>query len=287
MADTAEPYRTLDPVLVFDHKAELPVQFRESATVYATAPFSMSGLASLKASGSSQYDSSQLTVLLGRLHSGPGLQVVLVDLRQESHIFINGLAVGWYAEKDWANVGRSLEWIEDDEDRRVQGIVAAQRVIVSTLVKGSGDKVSTRDPMTLDVSEAMTEVGLAQQRSVGYFRIPVTDHCRPTDDMVDRFVAFVKGLKTDTWLHFHCHGGDGRTTTFLTLYDMIRNVPQGVDLDDIVARQSMMGQYPLFRDGGGWKARVTEGRTAFIKQFYTYVKSGGYDTKVWSEWIKG
>ena len=91
--------------------------------------------------------------------------------------------------------------------------------------------------------------------------------------MVDRFVAFVKGLKTDTWLHFHCHGGDGRTTTFLTLYDMIRNVPQGVDLDDIVARQSMMGQYPLFRDGGGWKARVTEGRTAFIKQFYSTSKA--------------
>ena len=48
MADTAEPYRTLDPVLVFDHKAELPVQFRESATLYATAPFSVGGLAGLK-----------------------------------------------------------------------------------------------------------------------------------------------------------------------------------------------------------------------------------------------
>jgi protein tyrosine phosphatase (PTP) superfamily phosphohydrolase (DUF442 family) len=213
--------------------------------------------------------------------------VVLVDLRQESHIFINGLAVCWYADKDWANVGRSLPWIQDNEDQQVQGIVAARSVVVSTLVKAPEDKVSTKDPVTLDVSEATTEAGLAQQAGVGYFRIPVTDHCRPTDDMVDRFVAFVKGLKADAWLHFHCHGGDGRTTTFLTLYDMIRNVPQGVDLDDIVARQSMMGQYQLFGDGGGWKARVTGGRTAFINLFYKYVKTGGYDTKTWSEWIKG
>ena len=134
-----------------------------------------------------------------------------------------------------------------------------------SLDQGSGD----------DESEGVaTERDLAQQRGVAYFRIPVTDHCRPTDDMVDRFVIFVKELRSNAWPHFHCHGGDGRTTTFLALYDIVRNVPQNVGLDDIVARQSMLGQYQLFGDGGGWKARVTEERTAFIKLFYKYRPDG-------------
>ena len=213
--------------------------------------------------------------------------MVLVDLRQESHVFIDGQAVNWYADKDWANVGRSLDWIEDDERMQLGRMAAAGSVVVSTLVKGDGDRVSTKDPVTMKVNDATTERDLAHQRGVAYFRIPVTDHCRPTDDMVDRFVTFVKELGSNAWPHFHCHGGDGRTTTFLTLYDIVRNAPQGVGLDDIVARQSMLGQYQLFGDGGGWKARVTEERTAFIKLFYKYVRTGAYNTKSWGEWTKG
>ena len=213
--------------------------------------------------------------------------MVLVDLRQESHVFIDGQAVNWYADKDWANVGRSLEWIEDDERTAARSNGRRREVIVSTLVKGDGDRVSTKDPVTMNVRGVATERDLAQQRGVAYFRIPVTDHCRPTDDMVDRFVTFVKELRSNAWPHFHCHGGDGRTTTFLTLYDIVRNAPQNVGLDDIVARQSMLGQYQLFGDGGGWKARVTEERTAFIKLFYKYVRTGAYNTKSWGEWTKG
>jgi predicted protein tyrosine phosphatase len=206
---------------------------------------------------------------------------VIVDLRQESHVFINGIPVSWYADDDWANVGRSLAWIEEDETLHLVRMVAARSITVGTVVKGKDGQVSMKDPVNVDVKDATTEMGLAHQLGIDYIRIPVSDHCRPTDDMVDRFVTFVHGLPANAWLHFHCHGGDGRTTTFMALYDMIRNA-QNVSLDDTVARQSLIGQYHLFSG----KSEVETLRAAFITAFYSYVKEGGYATMSWTEWVK-
>ena len=196
-------------------------------------------------------------------------------------MFINGIPVSWYADDDWANVGRSLAWIEEDETLHLVRMVAARSITVGTVVKGKDGQVSMKDPVNVDVNDATTEMGLAHQLGIDYIRIPVSDHCRPTDDMVDRFVTFVHGLPANAWLHFHCHGGDGRTTTFMALYDMIRNA-QNVSLDDIVARQSVIGQYHLFNG----KSEVETLRAAFIKAFYSYVKEGGYATVSWTEWVK-
>jgi protein tyrosine phosphatase (PTP) superfamily phosphohydrolase (DUF442 family) len=196
-------------------------------------------------------------------------------------VFINGIPVSWYAADDWANVGRSLAWIEEDETLHLVRMVAARSITVGTVVKGDDGQVSIKDPVKVDVEDATTEMGLAHQLGLDYIRIPVSDHCRPTDDMVDRFVSFVLGLAANAWLHFHCHGGDGRTTTLMTLYDMLRNA-QNVSLDDIVARQSLIGQYHLFSG----KNEVVKLRTAFITAFYSYAKDGGYPAMSWTEWLK-
>src|SRR5260221_8060214 len=234
--------RQPNPVLIFDGGTQLPVQFRDTMSVYATEPFSLEGLSTLDTSGSHQYDETQLQNIITRVD--PNDFVILVDLRQESHVFINGIPVSWYADDDWANVGRSLAWIEEDETLHLVRMVAARSITVGTVVKGKDGQVSMKDPVNVDVKDATTEMGLAHQLGIDYIRIPVSDHCRPTDDMVDRFVTFVHGLPANAWLHFHCHGGDGRTTTFMALYDMIRNA-QNVSLDDTVARQSLIGPYHL------------------------------------------
>ena len=67
----------------------------------------------------------------------------------------------------------------------------------------------------------------------------------------------------------------------MALYDMIRNA-QNVSLDDIVARQSVIGQYHLFNGN----SEVFTLREAFITAFYSYVKEGGYATMSWTEWVK-
>ncbi len=270
--------RQPNPVLIFDGGTQLPVQFRDTLSVYATAPFSLEGLEALNMSGSCQYDEAQLQNVIARIDPGKFV-ICLADWRQESHVFINGVSVSWYADDDWANVGRPLAWIEQDETLHLIRMVAMRSITIGSVVKSKDGSVSMRDPVTVDVKDATTEMGLAHQLGVDYIRIPVSDHCRPTDDMVDRFVTFVRGL-ANPWLHFHCHGGDGRTTTFMTLYDMLRNA-QNVSLDDIVARQSVMGQYHLFSG----KSDVEKLRTEFITAFYPYARNG-YAAMSWTEWIK-
>lgn len=278
--------RQPNPVLIFDGGTQLPVQFRDTMSVYATEPFSLEGLSTLNTSGSHQYDETQLQNIITRVDPNDFV-IHFVDLRQESHVFINGIPVSWYADDDWANVGRSLAWIEEDETLHLVRMVAARSITVGTVVKGKDGKVSMKDPVNVDVKDATTEMGLAHQLGIDYIRIPVSDHCRPTDDMVDRFVTFVHGLPANAWLHFHCHGGDGRTTTFMALYDMIRNA-QNVSLDDTVARQSLIGQYHLF-NGKSEEETLRAAfmlRKAFITAFYSYVKEGGYATMSWTEWVK-
>src|SRR5437867_10804999 len=51
------------------------------------------GLSDLRASGSGEFTADNLKLLLARTH-GP---VTVVDLRQETHIFVNHLPVSWYA----------------------------------------------------------------------------------------------------------------------------------------------------------------------------------------------
>jgi hypothetical protein len=60
---------------------------------------STTGLIDLRASGSGEFTADNLKLLLARTH-GP---VTIFDLRQETHIFVNGLPVSWLATRDWAN----------------------------------------------------------------------------------------------------------------------------------------------------------------------------------------
>ena len=54
----------------------------------------------------------------------------------------NGIPVSWYADDDWANVGRSDAWIEEDETLHLVRMVAARSITVGTVVKGEDGKVS-------------------------------------------------------------------------------------------------------------------------------------------------
>jgi hypothetical protein len=74
-------------------------------------PPATTGLSDLHASGSGEFTAHNLKLLLTRM-LGP---VTIFDLRQETHVFVNGLPVSWFATRDWANVGRSQTEIEEEE----------------------------------------------------------------------------------------------------------------------------------------------------------------------------
>ena len=263
-------FRTTDDQLKSTNREQLPAT---------------NGLAILRASGSGEFTADNLKLLLARTR-GP---ITVFDLRQETHIFVNGLPVSWFATNDWANVGRSQAAIEADETARVRSLKPGSEIAVhpgETIKKAGADSAP---PQHVTVERANTERDIIEAAGAHYVRITVTDHTRPLDNEVDRFILAVRALPEDGWTHFHCEAGRGRTTTFMVLYDMLRNAAH-VSLEDIVRRQKLLGyNYDVLRptEPGDWKAPYTDDRIAFVRAFYNYAR-GNPDgrLRLWSEWLK-
>lgn len=289
------PVRPADadsPVLIWDVDPKvaknLPRNFRTTNDPIKANKGQISsdtGLADLHASGSGEFTADGLKLLLARTR-GP---VTVFDLRQETHIFVNGLPISWFATNDWANVGRSQGAIEADESARVESLKPGSKIVVrpGAAVKKPGGTPSTTQNVT--VEHASTERELIEPNHTACVRVTVTDHCRPLDNEVDGFILAVRALPENGWAHFHCEAGRGRTTTFMVLYDMLRNAAR-VPMEDIVRRQQLLGyEYDVLRpsEPGDWRAPYTDDRIAFVRAFYDYAHANPNGRpQLWSEWLK-
>jgi len=278
-------------ILNMEDRELLPEHFRSCTdplhfSGLETLP-NLKGLEELRASGSGQFSKKSLKALLQRL--GNPLRCTVVDLRQESHGFINGMAVSWYSPKDWGNSGKTLDQIIRDEDARLKEALREQHVIIyQVLSKTPDDAIANKKAISTEVKSVATEKEVTTAASIEYIRIPVADHTRPSDVEVDQFVAFIRDLPANAWLHFHCAAGAGRTTTFMVMYDMARNAKQ-VSLEDILERQWLLGGIELSKlpNISHWKYDLAVDRIAFLKKFYNYChdnRNGFRDS--WSDYLR-
>jgi hypothetical protein len=241
------------------------------------------GLRELRISGSGQPDGDQFGELISTLKkeavSGP---IYIVDLREESHGFFDKHAASWYGKHNWANVGMTTEAIRKDESKRLNAEIG-KIVSLSTFKKG---KVVLETPLL--VHNTATEAQLVEAAGGKYARFTLSDQVGPDPAQVDAFLKFYRGLPQNAWLHFHCHAGMGRTTTFMTMVDIIKNA-KNVPVEDIAARQYLLHGANLL--GGlssnpqSWNELAQEGRAQFVKYFYDYVQAYPKLNKSWSSWI--
>ena len=269
-------YRT-GTYLILDNDPELPAEDGNFRSGRRLDP-------PLRASGSHQLDAADFAGAIDRIAGeGPELRrVVVVDLRQESHVFVDGHAMSWCADKDWSNVGQSSAWIARDERCQVEKLETAPDQLLYAIQKDGDGRVQVRGASTLHVTRAETEeivlAGFRSRLTVSYLRLPVTDHCAPEDDVVRVFLEKLGNVDVETWVHFHCHGGDGRTTTFLTMYDMLNVAKKSPpiatppDLDYFRQRQLRLFRYDVRPDPTSrrWQTAFSTVRWQRLEAFRAY-----------------
>lgn len=267
------------------HSPFHPVEAKYAQEVDAAYVPSRKGLENLSISGSGQFSARQFDTLVHTLRKQTKGPIYDVDLRQESHGFVNGTAVSWYGRHDWGNIGKFQADVLVDEQQRLQATLGTD---VTVYDQGKGDLPI--HPQTIAVRRVQTELELAASKGIHYVRLASTDHLWPTPGEIDAFMAFVRTLPAHAWLHFHCEAGAGRTTTYMTLYDMIKN--PDVPYRDIVYRQYEIGgnytphdvTHPKKSD---WKGPYYHEKHEMIQRFYCYVQANyrnGF-RQPWSTWI--
>ncbi len=243
------------------------------------------GFAELKISGSAQFSRQKLPYILQHANG----KVFIVDLRQESHGFVNGKAVTWFSYRNQINSNKIPEQIYQDEKKLLAAIADNKNITVHEIKKTGDGHFESIKNIEIEVKKVEAEQELVNQFGINYVRFYVLDRHRPNDEQVDAFIDFIRDLPKDAWLHFHCRAGKGRTTTFMVMYDIIHNAKQ-VRLEDILNRHIELGGSVLDdvsdADGSKWPEEAAIKRYKFIQSFYNYVvASDGYGVKKWSEWI--
>lgn len=213
--------------------------------------------------------------------------IIDVDLRQENHGYLNQNPITLAAKNDWVNLGKTREQALLDEKKWLKSL-NKQKNIQNVLTSDQFKSTQFSKGKVVPNENVSNEESIAKAVGMKYFRLTVTDHMAPRDADVDRFVAFVKTLKPNTWLHFHGRGGDGRTTLFMAMYDMMHNADK-VPLNSIIKRQAAVEPYnnlfdtkqnPVFTEG--YKARKL-----FLTKYYEFSRDyiHGY-SGTWTEWLK-
>ena len=229
-------------------------------------------------SGSAQFSAEQFHSLAETLRK-QSQTVWIVDCRLESHGLVNGIAVSWCGEDNGANLGRTVEEIEAEEE----GLSA---LIGTTVTAYTAENDLPAAGIDLSVETWETERGLVQSEGFNYLRLACPDHCWPPADVIDAFISFVGGLEGEAWLHFHCQAGSGRTGAFMTIYEMMQKPYAPVE--EILQHQAETGSGNLLDRAKPEKSAAQKERCVLARAVCLYIRENhesGYALK-WSDWLE-
>jgi len=265
-------------------EAQYPVLIVNAQNNEGVLPRKFRRLDSLYASGSAQFSKDELGEIVKKIHTH---HLIVVDLRQESHGFLNDMAVSWFCPKNWINKDKTVDQIEREELQLLNHLSQQNEVMIYK--RQPKEDHTVKKGVLAIVKSVMSEQELCNRIfNIGYFRIHVTDHTRPDHAAIDRFIRFVRSQPPRTWLHFHCSAGEGRTSTFLSMYDMMHNA-KDLSLEGIFKRQFHFGNICFLNEPSEdlWNYALKKERISFLKQFYNYCQSNADNyNQLWSDWIK-
>ena len=221
---------------------ELPKYFRKSTDkITPSENINLSGLDKLNISGSGQFSKTGVPLMKKSIGNVP---ITIIDLREESHGFIDGIPVSWQNANNDANRGLTVNEIIADENSRLKSIPLNKAIAL----EGFKDVIIP--------SKVQNETEQSEAYSLSYIRIPVTYKNLPTEAMVNYFMEIVK------------NEGLERTTTFMIMYDIMKNCKE-VNLNDIITRQVLLSKMDKNTSDKFYSGEVYN----FLNNFYNNCKS--------------
>jgi len=262
------------PAIVFDQtlkvsESKLPPRFRV--------------FPHLQAIGSGEFAFSQLLDSTRNIRQ----PIYIVDLRGEYHGFINGgIPVSLLNKQDYLNKCENshrlmefeVDWLQKQLLHRQVNLIHRDKSKPKYFENSEEDKGIWGMTQKIEIKNVVTEKSLVTELGFLYERIPVLDHFKPTAEEVDRFIQIYQRLPKNTWIYVHCHGGAGRTTTFLAMIDILKN-SKNTELYSILQNQHAnegRNLYYINPDRPTWFRKAAQGRFAFLKKFYQYINSKEY-----------
>lgn len=230
-------------------------------------PMRLRDIPTLNISGSAQFTKDQLLNLKNSINKD---NICIVDLRQESHGMINDLAISFLNPYKDLNNGFTTEQTIKAENSLLNKIKIGNTI---QLYKHTG--IFIKD---ITVDFISNESQLVTEADMQYKRFAVKDNSAPTPDIVDEFVEFIKNKPDDIHLHFHCAAGKGRTTSFMVMYQAMKNN------SNLTLEQLLSYQYNI----GGVNLHDNNIQYNFLEDFCNYVqknKDSNYSIS-YSQWIK-
>lgn len=238
-------------------KSNLPKNFRDLSDI------------GLNAIASGQFSEDELKMIREKY---PNQKFIILDLRRESHGFVNGKAVSWYGKFNKSNENKTSNQVIKDELVSLKKLQADKKITIADIVKKDKLKGWFKETKS-EIVEAKiveNEEELSKKYGFEYKRIPVTDHNTPNKEQLQQYIDLINNLPKDTKIYVHCAGGKGRTTTFLTIYDIIKN-GKNLSLDEILARQHKAGGSDLKKtddEEAEWNSDLKAKKLDLIQKFY-------------------
>jgi len=248
------------PLLSFDKyeitKDGLPRNFRDLSAI------------GVDAIASAQFSENELKEVRKKY---PNNTIVIVDLRQESHGFINGKSVFWRSYFEKINQNKTISNILSDEKSRLDTAEKDKKIIINTVAKRNRSTgwYSDITPQKVTVNHVMCEKELAEENGFEYQRFSIGDFNVPDEKEFLRIVHFIKTLPAHKKIYVHCAGGRGRTGLFLVTLDIIKN-GNNASLQDIIKRQHQLGSARLddISEEEAWNKEIAQKRLNLLEDFY-------------------
>jgi len=210
------------------------------------------------------------------------LDKILAQKKEPTFIF----NISFYDNDTYYLNDKNLKWYYGIvlENNQITGL---NKNIIKRAKYKIRQKISNFDITDLDrlIDE---KIMLSEYEHVTYFQINPPAWLSEFEYMNDVIQAF-ESIPVGSHVYFHCNRGRGRTTTFMTLYDIFRNY-KTQPLQDIIDRHYCLGGEDIGntepKKNGTWKPTALTARYDLVARFYKYMNDPiGYPNHSWIEWL--